>query len=56
VARPFGPAIGSALMSNVALGAPFVVAGAIKSGYDLLLWRVFRRFELPEEAAVRGPA
>jgi MFS family permease len=56
VARPFGPAIGSALMSNVALGAPFVVAGAIKSGYDLLLWRVFRRFELPEEAPLRGPA
>jgi MFS family permease len=56
VARPFGPAIGAALMSNVALGAPFVVAGALKSGYDLLLWRVFRRIELPEEAVVGGSA
>jgi MFS family permease len=56
VARPFGPAIGSALMSNVALGAPFVVAGAIKSTYDLLLWRVFRRVELPHEASAQGPA
>jgi MFS family permease len=56
VARPFGPAIGSALMSNVALGAPFVVAGALKSGYDLLLWRFFRRIELPQEATMRGPA
>jgi predicted MFS family arabinose efflux permease len=56
VARPFGPAIGSALMSNVALGAPFVVAGAIKSAYDLLLWRVFRRVELPQEASAQGPA
>jgi MFS family permease len=54
VARPFGPAIGAALMSNVALGAPFVVAGALKSGYDLLLWRFFRRIELPEEAPVGG--
>jgi hypothetical protein len=24
------------------------VAGAIKSVYDLLLWRVFRRVRLPE--------
>ncbi|HEY7660616.1 MAG TPA: MFS transporter [Actinomycetota bacterium] len=54
VARPFGPAIGTALMTNVALGAPFVVAGALKAGYDLLLWRFFRRIELPEEAPVGG--
>jgi predicted MFS family arabinose efflux permease len=54
VARPFGPAIGTALMTNVAFGAPFVVAGALKAGYDLLLWRFFRRIELPEEAPVRG--
>jgi hypothetical protein len=54
VARPFGPAIGAALMTNVALGAPFVVAGTLKAGYDLLIWRFFRRVELPEEAAVGG--
>ena len=53
VARPFGPVIGTALMTNVAFGAPFVVAGTLKSVYDLLLWRVFRRVPLPEEARPR---
>jgi hypothetical protein len=48
VARPFGPAIGTALMQNVAFGAPFVVAGALKAVYDLVLWRVFKRVPLPE--------
>ena len=46
-ARPFGALIGGALMTNVAVGAPFVVAGAIKCAYDLVLWRVFRRVPLP---------
>ena len=46
VARPFGPAIGSVLM-HVAFGAPFVVAGSLKSVYDLVLWRVFKRVPLP---------
>jgi Na+/melibiose symporter-like transporter len=53
VARPFGPVIGTALMTNVAFGAPFVVAGTLKSVYDLLLWQVFRRVPLPEEATPR---
>jgi len=53
VARPFGPVIGTVLMTNVAFGAPFVVAGTLKSVYDLLLWRVFRRVPLPEEATLR---
>ncbi|MEO8424309.1 MAG: MFS transporter [Actinomycetota bacterium] len=48
VTRPFGPAIGSVLMQNVAFGAPFVVAGALKSVYDLVLWRVFKRVPLPQ--------
>jgi MFS family permease len=47
LARPLGPIVGTALMRNVALGAPWVVAGGLKAGYDLLLWRVFRRVELP---------
>lgn len=48
VARPFGPAIGAVLMQNAALGAPFVVAGALKCVYDLALWRVFKRAPLPD--------
>jgi MFS family permease len=37
----FGAAAGSAL--------PFVVCGVLKSSYDLLLWRSFRRTKPPEE-------
>jgi MFS family permease len=47
VARPFGQLLSGVLMTNVAFGAPFVVAGGIKCGYDLVLWRVFRGVELP---------
>ncbi len=55
VARPFGPAIGAALMQNVAVGAPFVVAGAVKCVYDLLLWRTFKKVRLPETAEPATP-
>jgi MFS family permease len=47
VARPFGPLVGTALM-NVAIGAPWVVAGAVKVIYDVALWRVFSSVPLPE--------
>jgi MFS family permease len=47
IARPFGPLVGTVLMHSVALGAPWVVAGALKSGYDLILWRVFKKVPLP---------
>jgi predicted MFS family arabinose efflux permease len=48
-ARPFGPLIGSALM-RIAVGAPWVAAGALKAVYDLVLWRVFSDVPLPESA------
>jgi MFS family permease len=50
VTRPFGPAIGGALMT-VALGAPFVVAGALKIVYDGLIYATFRKVPLPESTA-----
>jgi hypothetical protein len=37
------------LMQSVAMGAPFVVAGVLKSVYDVLLFARFRRVPLPEE-------
>ena len=43
VGRPAGPAIGGALMQGTALAAPFLAAGAIKLGYDLVLYGTFRR-------------
>jgi MFS family permease len=48
VARPLGPLVASALM-QASLGAPWVAAGAIKSAYDLVLWRVFSKVPLPDE-------
>jgi predicted MFS family arabinose efflux permease len=46
--RPFGTALGG-LVASVGIGAPFVVAGSIKSAYDIVLWRWFRSVPLPEE-------
>ena len=33
------------------VGAPFVVAGCVKTGYDLALYARFRRLRTPEELA-----
>ena len=53
VSRPFGPPL-AALAQTVALGLPFVIGGGIKSVYDVMLWRWFRRVPLPEP--VKEPA
>ncbi len=39
------PVISGALLQGtlLTLGLPFVIAGALKSAYDLSLWRIFRR-------------
>jgi MFS family permease len=51
VVRPVGPLLaGSAL--SLGLGAPFVIAGTIKSAYDLILWHWFRTVPIPEEVPV----
>jgi MFS family permease len=47
VARPLGPPLAVAA-EQIAVGLPFVLAGAIKSVYDVTLWRWFRRVPLPE--------
>jgi predicted MFS family arabinose efflux permease len=41
VVRPVGPFL-AGLTQQTALGLPFVLAGSIKSVYDLVLWRWFR--------------
>jgi predicted MFS family arabinose efflux permease len=48
VSRPLGPLVGAALTQHVAVAAPFVAAGTLKSLYDLVLFRVFRRVPLPD--------
>jgi MFS family permease len=40
--RPIGPLLGG-LLQQVSLGLPLVVAGVVKGGYDLALWRWWRR-------------
>jgi MFS family permease len=44
--RPLGPVLAGASQA-VALGLPFLLAGVIKTGYDLALWRWFRHLPLP---------
>jgi hypothetical protein len=48
VVRPVGPALAGAAQS-VALGLPFVLAGSIKSVYDLILWRWFSHVAVPND-------
>jgi predicted MFS family arabinose efflux permease len=45
VVRPAGPALGGVLMQNVAFGAPFVAAGALKIAYDVAILTSFRRIK-----------
>jgi len=49
VARPLGPVLAGA-GQGLFVGLPFVLAGGIKAGYDLALWRWFRTVELPDDA------
>jgi MFS family permease len=49
--RPVGPLVAGAVQ-HLALGAPLVLAGGIKAGYDLVLWRWARH--LPAGARSRA--
>lgn len=57
VVRPIGPALAGAAQS-IALGAPFLIAGSIKSAYDLILWRWFSHVDVPtdDDTSARHPA
>ena len=46
--RPIGPLLAGSVQ-GIALGAPFVIAGTVKSAYDLILWRWFRTVPILEE-------
>jgi hypothetical protein len=52
--RPLGPPL-AAVATQVAIGLPFVIAGGIKTAYDLTLWQWFRRLPVPDAAAVKEP-
>jgi len=52
VVRPIGPLLAGAAES-IALGFPFLLAGSIKSVYDLILWRWFSHVELPADTPLQ---
>jgi hypothetical protein len=47
--RPLGPLVAGPILT-VSLGAPFVIAGALKSVYDVGLYALFRETKLPNSA------
>src|SRR5205823_6527113 len=51
--RPVGPLVAGAVQ-QVAVGAPLVVAGAVKAAYDVALWVWARRLPLPVPGAKTG--
>jgi MFS family permease len=47
------PALAGFAFGVAALGLPFFLAGGLKVGYDLIVWRTFRGIRPPEEEARR---
>jgi hypothetical protein len=52
--RPVGPLI-AGLVQQLALGAPLIVAGAVKAGYDVTLWGGAHRLGLTSRTGARSP-
>lgn len=44
--RPISPLLTGLLVQANLIGAPFVIAGTVKAGYDLGFWTLFRRVRL----------
>ena len=51
IAAAVSPTITGFAFSVAALGLPFIAAGALKVGYDLLVYRAFSNVRTPEEEA-----
>ena len=49
-ARPVAPLIAGALVQASSLAAPFVIAGVLKSAYDLAFWKMFHRVPLKDQS------
>ncbi|NKN10586.1 MFS transporter [Rhizobium laguerreae] len=48
-ASAISPVISTAAFASASLGLPFVVAGLMKIGYDLIIWQTFRNIRPKEE-------
>lgn len=55
MAQAVSPSIAGSLIQAAALGAPFVIGGALKVVYDVVLFLTFRRVRPPEEAMRKAP-
>jgi MFS family permease len=53
--RPAGPLV-AGVVQQLALGAPLVVAGAVKAGYDVTLWGWARHLSLESRAGAPAAA
>jgi MFS family permease len=53
--RPAGPLV-AGLVQQAALGAPLVLAGTVKAGYDVALWAWARHLGLAQRKHARPPA
>jgi MFS family permease len=53
--RPLGPLV-AGLVQHIALGAPLLVAGVVKGGYDLALWRWACHLPLGRPGAATEPS
>jgi len=51
VTRPVAPILAGALVQASTLAAPFVIAGTLKSIYDLCFWQMFKRVPLEPGSA-----
>ncbi|WP_423223679.1 MFS transporter [Candidatus Amarolinea aalborgensis] len=56
VGASISPWLSGLLLAGGYFAAPFLLAGGLKIAYDLLLYRSFRTFKPPEEAAFDRPA
>src|SRR3989475_3354416 len=45
IAQTFSPSIAGYAIATLWLGSPFVIAGAMKVGYDLALYRIFHKLK-----------
>lgn len=48
--RPISPLLTGLLVQANLMGAPFVIAGGVKAGYDLGVWTLFRHVPVPRRA------
>jgi MFS family permease len=53
VASAIAPAFAGATLAVPALGLPFLLAGALKIGYDIAIYAIFRTVRPPEEMSPR---